>query len=356
MTSSPPPEEQPPHPEVLARIFIAHGDVQSALAVCACWRHRDPDEQRIDEVELEARAAPRTTTTPPTLDQQLAERYLQDGYLEEALLIYQRLAFFSDIDQPISERINLLGNFLAFELPDTAPDQLLQAEEQLSQRRLAVALLIYHEIASKNPDLEYAERRRDQLKELVHDDPFASTRDVNELGDTIAAAPLEDDEESRESGSPPPKKRRRFGARTMRDMDIPSHVQNASQDQTGGESGDDRSSSEFVDPLEDTQQMDRNDVPALVVSRNEQTRRRDEDALADALAGTVRVPSPLDAPFTPASGESDDEDIADEKTAEVEPERLSRGFGDPDVDERATTQERADASGVIVRRIQIIEG
>lgn len=351
-SSSPPPEGQPPHPEALARTFIAHGDMQSALAVCACWRRREPDDQRVDEVEEEARSAPRSTASPPILDQKLAERYVQDGYLEEALLIYQRLAFFSDIDRDTSERINLLGNFLAFSPPDSAPDQVLKAEEQLAQRRLAVALLIYHEIASQHPELEYAERRRDQLKELVSDDPYASSREVSELGDTIAVDSQKDEDESTESGGPRPRKRR-FGARTQRDLDIPSNVRNAA---TEKEAKEWEESEEFVDPLDDTQQIDRNDVPGLTMPKVEQARRQDEEALVNALSSTILAPTPLDTPFSTTPVEEDDDDLPDDKTAEIEPERLSQGFGDPTVDDRATTQEQPDASGVIVRQIRIIEG
>ena len=82
--------DQAPSPEALARLLLEHGEPEHALRVCASWRRRSPNDPRVHAVEMEARRSVHPQRPLP-LDRAIAERFVQHGYLAEALEIYRIL-------------------------------------------------------------------------------------------------------------------------------------------------------------------------------------------------------------------------------------------------------------------------
>lgn len=187
-----------PHPEALARFMIENGDPDAALEVCEIWRGHDPSDPRIAQIEEEAQAAVPIAEGPIPLDVTDAERFVQAGFLHEALFIYRRLSAetWLEPDPEIRARVDLLCQILEFEPPDDASPKVYEAEEQIRQRRLPLALLAYHELAEENPADEMVHQRRGQLRALIMDMPSSvRAEEVAALGDTVndtaAASPAQ---------------------------------------------------------------------------------------------------------------------------------------------------------------------
>ncbi len=212
---APPPkvEKQDAHPEALVQLLLEHGDSESALEVCRGWRLREPSNPRIDELEEEAATVSQSEETTLSFDPTEAERYLQKGYLHEAAFIYGKVISDPDFDgdPEVRERREKLSEFLHEELPDDAPPQVKEAEEQVRRRQLPMALLVYHELAQGDPDNEPVHHRRDLLRSLLVDMPSSvRVEEIGSLSDTIT------DSVEVDSSLGEKRKRRRLPARTVK--------------------------------------------------------------------------------------------------------------------------------------------
>jgi hypothetical protein len=249
MTSAVPCGGEAPSPRTLAETFIDAGDAHAALAVCAAWRARDPDDAEISAVEAAARQAGAAQGPAPSLDGALAERLARHGYLGEALVVLDRVA---GADEHLRRRAALLRDVLAYSLPPGAPRIQASAEAQVTQRRLRVAVAMYRELCNERPDADEPRARLARLEELLRWVGPAADRPVR------VAHALSDAVER--PAPPPPPGRRRLPIHTDLSLEVPRAVR---------EDGATRASAvEWIDPLDDTQRLDREPLGLARARRN----------------------------------------------------------------------------------------
>ena len=225
---APPPrlEEQDPHPETLVRFLLEQGDPESALEVCRGWRLREPTNESIDALEAEAAEVPAAEAPTLSFDVTTAEKYLQKGFLHEAAFLYEKVVSAPDFDADaeVRERYEKLSEFVHSQLPEDAPPQAREAEEQVRLRQLPMALLVYHELAQSQPENRLVNKRRDLLRSLLVDMPSTvRAEEIASLSNTIT------DSTEVSASVAPKKRRRRLPARTWKSATPPEECLTAEE-------------------------------------------------------------------------------------------------------------------------------
>lgn len=178
-----------PTPEYLAERLLDLGDPNGALEVLERALRRDPGSDRARALRSRAllykRNAHALTPRPQVADdftEDLAEAYIQRGFLEEAQIVYQRVLRSRKHDPLVGRRAQLLLRVLGFRLDPSTDARQRRAEELIAAGRLASALAEYRVLARDLPADAAIVRRANDLRMLVLGRQVADRR---ELGMTL---------------------------------------------------------------------------------------------------------------------------------------------------------------------------
>ncbi|MBI2895490.1 MAG: tetratricopeptide repeat protein [Deltaproteobacteria bacterium] len=188
-----------PTPEHLAERLLDLGDPDVALDVLERALRRDPGSDRARALRSRAllykRNAHALTPRPSVVDdftEELAETYIQRGFLEEAQIVYQRVLRHHRHDPLVGRRAELLFRVLRFRVDPSADSRLRRAEELIAVGRLASALAEYRILARDLPDDATIVQRANDLRLLVLGrqprDPAASLDQTTAVGASPRAA------------------------------------------------------------------------------------------------------------------------------------------------------------------------
>lgn len=313
-----PPDNRAAHPQALVNLFLEAGDGPAALEVLSTWQRREPNHPVIGALETHARSLGGSPPQPIPPDDALARGLIDRGYLEEALILYRRLARSPAADPQVHDMVEQLGAFLDYVHPIDAPRLQLDAEAQIQQGRLTVALAMYHELCEQAPQLTDAARRHDALAQLVGASQVRARSGSQRESNTFSGAPTGEIEVHS------PVKKRRYPAVTERDIPVRT---SSLEEVPDALDLDDDDGDPWIDPLEDTQQLN---PDALSNTDGEQPHQ----SMAQTLLAT---PDQL-PPQPPAAAEELPED--------------ERPTEPPAADDLQLDNDR---QGVLIRRIVVIK-
>lgn len=187
-----------PTPEALAERLLDIGDPDAALEVLDRALRRDPGSDRARALRSRAHLFKRNehalTPRPSAVDdinEELAEAFIQRGFLEEAQIVYRRVLLYRRHGAHAGRRAELLGRVLSFHAPPEADPRQRRAEDLVAVGRLASALAEYRVLARDLPDDAAVVGRANDLRMLVlgRDAPQRRTLAHADLTTAVGASP-----------------------------------------------------------------------------------------------------------------------------------------------------------------------